>query len=121
VAVKKAVTTLDEFRRALTRLEDEWHLAEHVVRANCGADDDETLACARLQISEPKPVPPRGRGERVAVDVFTLWNAPPFGTDAAPLAALRRQIAEWPGSRRSTNRPSIPSWARSGASPSPSD
>jgi hypothetical protein len=97
VTVKKTVTTVDNFRRALAQLEDEWRLGEHVARAGLGIADDEALSHARLQVSEPTPAPPRGRGERVAVDVLTLWNQPPFGTDDAPLAAVRRRIAEWPG------------------------
>jgi hypothetical protein len=91
--VKKAVTTVEEFTRALERLEDDWRLAEHIERAGHGGE----LDWPNLVVSDPKPAPPRGRGERVLVDVITVWNEPPLGSEDDPLGALRREVATWQG------------------------
>lgn len=93
--MKKAVTTVDEFCRAIERLEDTWRLAEHVERAGYGDPDER--GWASLIVTDPKPAPPRGRGERVLVEVATMWNQPPFGSEDDPLGALRRELATWPG------------------------
>ncbi len=98
--MKKPLMTVEAFQRALAEIEEELHLPEHVARAareDPDGDADEWLRMARLLVSEPAPAAPRGRGERVAVEVSTLWNQPPFGTDAEPLAALRRRVAALPG------------------------
>ncbi|MCY0987172.1 hypothetical protein OV203_08555 [Nannocystis sp. ILAH1] len=93
--MKKAVTTVDEFRRAVERLEQTWHLAEHLARA--GFSDDDLLVGGNLVVSDPKPAASRGRGKRVLVEVATMWNQPPFGSEDDPLGALRRELATWPG------------------------
>ncbi|MFY0535902.1 hypothetical protein [Nannocystis pusilla] len=93
--MKKAVTTVDEFRRAVEQLEQTWHLAEHVARAGYPADDP--FVGANLVVTDPKPAARRGRGERVLVEVATTWNQPPFGSEDDPLGALRRELATWPG------------------------
>ncbi|WAS95076.1 hypothetical protein [Nannocystis punicea] len=94
--MKKAVTTVEEFTRALAQLEDDWRLVEHIERA--GHVEPEVIAgLSSLGASEPRPVPSRGRGERVLVLVGSAWNEPPFGDEADPLGALRREVAIWPG------------------------
>ncbi|MCY1009985.1 hypothetical protein OV079_31370 [Nannocystis pusilla] len=87
--------TVDEFRRAVERLEDTWRLAEHMERA--GYEDPVEREWASLFVTDPKPAEPRGRGERVLVVVVTPWNQPPFGSEDDPLGALRRELANWPG------------------------
>lgn len=94
--MKKVVTTVDEFRRALVRLGEAWRVVEYVT-AEVPEADDWALGLASLDATDPEPAARRGRGERVTVSVFTAWNLPPFGTEEAPLAALRREVAGWPG------------------------
>ncbi|MFO0602079.1 MAG: hypothetical protein U0324_02840 [Polyangiales bacterium] len=95
--MKKAATTVEAFRDAVAAIEDELDLAGHVAREAPAGEADAWLRQARVNIGDARPATPRGRGERVSVDVATVWNAPPFGSTETPLAALRSRVAALPG------------------------
>lgn len=97
--MKKPVTTIADFREALRQVQDEVLASadlESLAHA-ANLDPAELPEVAEVMLSEPVAVPPRGRGDRISLEVFTLWNQPPFGTDADPLGELRRRVSKLVG------------------------
>ena len=97
--MKKTTTSLESLREQLRAIERELDLDAHVARACDRESDDVELAIrtARLELSEPRAAAARGRGERVEIDVFTVWNEPPFRASNEPLDVVRRRVASLEG------------------------